>query len=166
MRLWLLNQFISGNGITSNIYASGGLSSPIDEGSFTEKQRQEMLLQTFTDRRPIQTSEKKTSEEEIHISSSTGVLIPPSSATNHSQILTGDVTSRKGGTAVGILGATGKTGNVSVDTEKGSLAAGVAIDESASKDLYLNATVGTVTSDGGSAYGVIVGNTSMFLQRK
>ncbi len=44
--------------VTSNIYASGGLSSPIDEGSFTEKQRQDMLPQTLTDRRPIQASEK------------------------------------------------------------------------------------------------------------
>ena len=51
--------------VTPNTYASGGLSSPIDDGSFTEKQRQAMLLQTLTDRRPIQTSEKNENEEKM-----------------------------------------------------------------------------------------------------
>lgn len=103
-----------------------------------------------------------------NLSSTESQSIPPvsppvllNSPTEHS---TGDITARNEGVAVGILGANGRVGDVHV--EKGSLGAGVVIEEEQKSSSIGRSTVGAVTADGGNAYGVFVGNISMFLPKK
>lgn len=99
------------------------------------------------------------------ISSMSSLSPSITSSIDQSPISVGNVTSSKDSIAVGIFGADGKVGTVSGN---GGLAGGVVVEEaSTGRHPNLNARVGEVTaSGGGNAYGVFVGNVSMFLPKK
>lgn len=99
------------------------------------------------------------------ISSTSSISPSIISSIDQSPISVGNVTSSKDSIAVGIFGADGKVGTVSGN---GGLAGGVVVEEvSTGRHPNLNARVGEVTaSGGGNAYGVFIGNVSMFLPKK